>query len=210
MITILKIFIGITGLFIFISINPIYSVLSLITTFIAVGSLFIYLDITFIGLSYFIIYVGAISILFIFTIMILQTDLFINPSFKEKLGLKKEIPLISGIGIIFLLGNGENKNILINHHIIDCILDTNFIKLSLSTSLFDYINGKKLANITEIYRTNQFIWENNLFYLSQIKFIGYNLYTYYSLWLILISFILLLAMIAPIILCLKYIEQEKK
>nr|YP_203329.1 NADH dehydrogenase subunit 6 [Zancudomyces culisetae]AAW49496.1 NADH dehydrogenase subunit 6 [Zancudomyces culisetae] len=159
----INILIFIFGLLIFLFINPIYSVLSLISVFILTGILFIFYGLTFIGLSYFIIYVGAISILFIFAIMMLETDF---PSTIKYLDLKKDIPLITGIL---------------------CILIYYYLDLS-------YINNNKniISGINNIY-----------FYSSNIKLIGYCLYTTHCLWLILISFILLLAMIGPIILCLK-------
>jgi NADH-ubiquinone oxidoreductase chain 6 len=46
-------------------------------------------------------------------------------------------------------------------------------------------------------------FDNLLIGSNQIKVIAYSLYTHLSLWLIITSFILLLAMIGPIILCFK-------
>jgi NADH-ubiquinone oxidoreductase chain 6 len=40
-------------------------------------------------------------------------------------------------------------------------------------------------------------------YLSQVQALGLSLYTYGFLWLMLISFVLLLAMLGPIALCLR-------
>src|SRR6266536_2470126 len=54
------------GLFILISKNPIVSVLFLIFLFSSVSIYLIMLGINFIGISYLLVYVGAVSILFIF------------------------------------------------------------------------------------------------------------------------------------------------
>jgi NADH-ubiquinone oxidoreductase chain 6 len=60
------------GIFVIISKNPIVSVLFLILLFSSVASYLILLDLTFIGLSYIIVYIGAVSILFLFILMLIN------------------------------------------------------------------------------------------------------------------------------------------
>ena len=60
------------GIFVIISKNPIVSVLFLILLFSSVASSLILLDLTFIGLSYIIVYIGAVSILFLFILMLIN------------------------------------------------------------------------------------------------------------------------------------------
>ena len=56
--------------------NAIYRITYLSLVFLGVSILFILLGFTFIGLTYIIVYVGAISILFVFTVMMInQVDL---------------------------------------------------------------------------------------------------------------------------------------
>ena len=52
--------------------NPIYKILSLISIFFFGSSLFLILDFYFLGLTYFIVYISAITILFLFVIMMVQ------------------------------------------------------------------------------------------------------------------------------------------
>jgi NADH-ubiquinone oxidoreductase chain 6 len=60
------------GIFIIISKNPIVSVLHLIMLFSCISLYLILLGIVFIGLSYLLVYVGAVSILFLFILMLIN------------------------------------------------------------------------------------------------------------------------------------------
>ena len=61
-----------SGIFIIISKNPIVSVLHLIALFSFISCYLILLGINFIGLSYLLVYVGAVSILFLFILMLIN------------------------------------------------------------------------------------------------------------------------------------------
>ena len=56
--------------------NPIYKILFLILLFLFSSSIFFILDFYFLGFTYFIVYIGAITILFIFIIMMIQLTHF--------------------------------------------------------------------------------------------------------------------------------------
>ena len=60
------------GILVLISKNPIVSVLFLIGLFFSLASYLIVLGISFIGLSYLLVYVGAVSILFLFILMLIN------------------------------------------------------------------------------------------------------------------------------------------
>jgi NADH-ubiquinone oxidoreductase chain 6 len=60
------------GIFVIISKNPIISVLFLIGLFASISSYLIILGLSFIGLSYLIVYIGAVSILFLFILMLIN------------------------------------------------------------------------------------------------------------------------------------------
>src|SRR5438552_12425249 len=62
----------ISSIFVIISKNPIISVLFLIGLFLSISSYLIILGINFIGLSYLLVYVGAVSILFLFILMLIN------------------------------------------------------------------------------------------------------------------------------------------
>lgn len=67
-----SIFVVFCGIVVIISKNPIISVLFLIGLFSGIASYLIILGISFIGLSYIIVYVGAVSILFLFILMLIN------------------------------------------------------------------------------------------------------------------------------------------
>jgi len=65
----------IAALFVITTQNPIYSVFNLIVLYILVAFFLIFKGITYIGLSYIIIYVGAIAILFLFILMMIDLEI---------------------------------------------------------------------------------------------------------------------------------------
>jgi NADH-ubiquinone oxidoreductase chain 6 len=86
----------ILAILVIISKNPIISVLFLIGLFLSVSSYLIILGINFIGLSYLLVYVGAVSILFLFILML------INVRISELLSnTSNSIPLAIIITIAF-------------------------------------------------------------------------------------------------------------
>ena len=60
------------GIFVIISKNPVVSVLFLIGLFLSIAIYLMLLGISFIGLSYLLVYVGAVSILFLFILMLIN------------------------------------------------------------------------------------------------------------------------------------------
>jgi len=60
------------GIFVIISKNPIVSVLFLIGLFLNIAGYLMMLGMNFIGLSYLLVYVGAVSILFLFILMLIN------------------------------------------------------------------------------------------------------------------------------------------
>jgi NADH-ubiquinone oxidoreductase chain 6 len=69
---IISIFAIICGILVIISKNPIVSVLFLIGLFAGISTYLIILGLSFIGLSYLIVYIGAVSILFLFILMLIN------------------------------------------------------------------------------------------------------------------------------------------
>jgi NADH-ubiquinone oxidoreductase chain 6 len=61
-----------SGIFIIVTKNPIVSVLYLILLFSSISCYLIFIGIKFIGLSYLLVYVGAVSILFLFILMLIN------------------------------------------------------------------------------------------------------------------------------------------
>src|ERR1700723_3277542 len=86
----------ICGILVIITKNPIVSVLFLIGLFLSISCYLIMLGLNFIGLSYLLVYIGAVSILFLFILMLINiriSELLIDTS--------NSIPLAIILGISF-------------------------------------------------------------------------------------------------------------
>ncbi|MFO7770703.1 MAG: NADH-quinone oxidoreductase subunit J [Roseovarius gahaiensis] len=89
------------GLFTVISRNPVHSVLWLILAFISAAGLFVLLGAEFVAMLLIIVYVGAVAVLFLFVVMMLDVD------FAElKAEMAKYMPLALLIGVILLMQFG--------------------------------------------------------------------------------------------------------
>ncbi len=78
--------------------NPLYAILSLIVTFFSIAALYILLNAQFLGIIQIIVYAGAIMVLFLYVLMMLNLN-------KEDEGRKQNINKFIGIfaaGILFI------------------------------------------------------------------------------------------------------------
>jgi NADH-ubiquinone oxidoreductase chain 6 len=192
-----------SGILVIISKNPIVSVLFLIGLFLSIASYLMILGLNFIGLSYLLVYVGAVSILFLFILML------INVRISELLSnTSNSIPLAIFIAILF---NYPVYQILpysiasFNSHTIDLNNTLNDIWYNNYSDYFYKLfklNSAQLDN-GEISFVTSKIWDGNLAETSHITSIGNIMYTSYSIWLILTSIILLLAMVGAIVITIK-------
>jgi NADH-quinone oxidoreductase subunit J len=86
------------GLFTVISRNPVHSVLWLILSFLSAAGLFVLLGAEFVAMLLIIVYVGAVAVLFLFVVMMLDVD------FAElKAEMARYLPLGLLIGVIVLM-----------------------------------------------------------------------------------------------------------
>ena len=159
--------------------NPIISVLLLIGLYVSVAIYIMLIGLKFIGLSYILIYVGAISILFIFILML------INIRVSELLSNS-----VNSIALIIIIGT-----------ILNSILYT---MLPNKNNIYKYndINSKHIygSNVFNISNTN---WDGCIIEYNTISSLGNTLYTDNFILLLEASFILLLAMIGAIIITIK-------
>jgi NADH-quinone oxidoreductase subunit J len=87
-----------SGLFVVVAKNPVHSVLWLILAFLSSAGLFVLLGAEFVAMLMIIVYVGAVAVLFLFVVMMLDVD------FAELRGeLAKFVPLALLIGVILLM-----------------------------------------------------------------------------------------------------------
>lgn len=174
----------ISGIFIIITKNPIVSVLFLILLFSSISCYLIFIGMKFIGLSYLLVYVGAVSILFLFILML------INIRVSELISdTNNNIPL----AILAILAFFIPFNNLLPYS------KNNFNMFGLD--LFQLID--KTVDYKQISYVSSNNWDGNIIDISDIMSIGNIMYTSYSIWLIITSLILLLAMVGSIVITIK-------
>ena len=178
-----------TGISVIISKNPIVSVLFLIGLFLAVAGYLMILGISFIGLSYLLVYVGAVSILFLFILML------INVRISEVTANSiNSVPLSTMIGIFFLitLGNSFSPSGFLNIQWYSVNNNISILLENLYSSL-----GSKLFYVMS------HVWDGNLAETSHITTIGNIIYTNFPILILLTSIILLLSMVGSILITIK-------
>lgn len=184
--------------------NPVIAVTFLIAVFVNAAGYLILTGIGFIGISYIIIYIGAITVLFLFVIMMINIKL--TDILEAGSQYTKNIPLALAIGSLFIyeiftimpfsLNNVSSISALLNMltslngFILNSEITTTFSNHALSLT--------NEAGITLNTAFNPVIADTAFVNFLQIQAIGQGLYTYGAIWLIICSVILLLAMVAPI------------
>ena len=172
------------GIFIIVTKNPIISVLYLILLFSSVSCYLIFIGIKFIGISYLLVYVGAVSILFLFILML------INIRVSELISdTNNNLPLALITIIVFFI---PFSNLLP-----DTRTKLDKIGFDYNSLLQDVTNTKQVSYVTS---KN---WDGNLLDSTDIMSIGNIMYTSYSIWLLITSIILLLAMVGSIVITIK-------
>ena len=171
--------------------NPVIAVIFLIAVFVNAAGYLILTGVGFIGITYIILYVGAITVLFLFVIMMINIKL--TDILETGSQYTKNIPLALSVGSLFL-------------YEIFTIMPFSFNNVSIISILLDFLtnlNGillkPEIINLFSVNTTyNPAIADTAFTNFLQIQGIGQGLYTYGAIWLILCSVILLLAMVAPI------------
>lgn len=186
----------ISGILVIISKNPVVSVLFLIGLFLALACYLIILGISFIGLSYLLVYVGAVSILFLFILMLINvrvSELLSNTS--------NVIPLALLTGICFIYPVYQ----ILPYSLTALNLNNLFLNISISSAYSNYLNNiisYSVDNKSIVFVTSM-LWDGSLSETAHITSLGNVMYTSYSIWLIITSVILLLAMVGAIVITIK-------
>lgn len=198
-----------SGILVITARNPVISVLFLIALFVNIAGYLILLGISFIGLAYITVYVGAIAILFLFVIFLL--DIKLAELHVDNNG--NNLPLGGIIGVAFL-------------YPLYSIIPSNITEMrSFSFYIFNWFNSKitgigehsmdSLGNSfgfkasaeslkkIEVESAITSLWDGNLTAYTEISSIGNIMYTSYLMWFFIASIILLLAMVAAISLTFK-------
>ncbi len=192
------------GISIIISKNPIFSVLFLIGLFFGIAIYLILLGLNFIGLSYLLVYVGAISILFLFILMLINVR--ISELVTEG---KNSIPL----AILTILAFNSSVNEALPHSASISDIRPNFsiaflYNLIENMPLYIYSLVYSLGKTLVMYLTyivatvKNSMWDGILIGNTHIAVIGNIFYAALYIFLIITSLILLLAMIGSIVITL--------
>ena len=189
------------GILIIINKNPIVSVIFLIGLFANISVYLILLGLTFIGLSYLIVYIGAVSILFLFILMLINirtSELQSNNRNSVSLGLF--ITILSNFTIfqilpyyMAILNSYSNK--------LNTILY--YFPWNKFSEIINYISKTLNIASTSVMFAASSNWDNNMAETGHISVIGNILYTSHNMWIFIASFILLLAMVGSIIITIK-------
>ena len=156
--------------------NPVHSVLFLILVFFNAAGLLILLGLDFFAMIFLVVYVGAIAVLFLFVVMMLNIKLAeIN---EKKL---RYLPIGGLLGILFLFE-------------MFLIVDNDLIPLLSNNT----VTNKQ--TITQIYSLDFTDWCVILETVTNINAVGTLIYTYYFYFFLIASLILLVAMIGAIVL----------
>ena len=178
--------------------NPVVAVIFLISVFVNAAGYLILLGVGFIGITYIILYVGAIAVLFLFIIMMINIKL--TDILETGSTYTQNLPLGLAVGSIFIY----LMFTIIPFSINDISVVSNV--LSIFININQFIFNSEISSLSTINITyNPTIADTTITQFLQIESIGQGIYTYGAMLLILCSMILLLSMIAPIFISRKNI-----
>lgn len=186
--------------------NPVMSVLFLISLFLHISGYLVLQGLGFLGISYLILYIGAIAILFLFVVMMLNLQLAeLNAMASE---YTQNLPL-GGIFVFLLFvelfsiipfsSHNEYKNL----NPFKIIPDVQIGIMNTMNSILHQFGYGPISRSTDVYQTYTITSDANFANLIDVQSIGFTLYTFGSVWLFVASLALLLAMIGPIVLTMK-------
>ena len=186
--------------------NPVISTLFLISLFLHVSGYLVLQGLGFLGISYLILYIGAIAILFLFVVMMLNLQLAEMNAIASE--YTQNLPL--GAIFVFLLfvelfsifpfsSNNEYKSL----NPFKIIPDMQVGIMNTFNYILHNLGYPTITNTYEVYKTFTSSPDSNFAPLIDVESIGYTLYTFGSVWLYVATLALLLAMIGPIVLTIK-------
>jgi NADH:ubiquinone oxidoreductase subunit 6 (subunit J) len=163
--------------------NPVHSVLFLILVFLNGSGLLLLIEAEFIAIMFIVVYVGAIAVLFLFVVMML--DIKIVETTKD---IYRYIPFGSFIGFIFFLE----------------------VFLVLKQDLPENLTPHS-SNLFSVFFDDSYVdWSKLIDSITNLESLGQILYTYYFIYFLLAGLILLVAMIGAIVLTMQLNRQVRR
>ena len=173
--------------------NPVVAVIFLISLFINTAGYLIFLGIGFVGISYIIIYIGAITVLFLFVIMMVNIRLLDILEIGSE--YTKNLPLAFIVGALFIYEIFSIISFSLNDVTV-LKLPVEFLTYINSLILNSNVDSFNLPVVSIAYYSPDILIGD----FTQIAVLGQGIYTYGALWLLISSIILLLAMVSAIFL----------
>ncbi|MEP2775120.1 MAG: NADH-quinone oxidoreductase subunit J [Luteolibacter sp.] len=161
--------------------NPVSSALAMVTSFVGLAALFIGLSAFFVGVIQILVYSGAIMVLFLFIIMLLDLK-------DEKRRSQSYAPLVGGlslVGVFFIQLVGVLSNKLANQ--VAPTLDAE----TLAKASEGFLNDGKSTKISEALASGS---------LPDVHLIGHTLFTQYNLPLQILGVLLLVSTVGVVVL----------
>jgi NADH-quinone oxidoreductase subunit J len=168
-----------SGVLVIISKNPVFSVLFLITAFFNVSALLFLINLEFLPVTFLVVYVGAIAVLFLFVLMMLNINLT-----ELKANTAHFIPVIVILSLTFIAQ-------------LSILTRLEFVPLS-----FSFVNSLLLsdfANFNVIFNDLSYLYSSD----DNMRLIGQILFVDFSVHFIVVAYILLLAMVGAICLTIQ-------
>lgn len=189
------------GISIIIAKNPIISIIFLIGLFATISVYLILLGLTFIGLSYLIVYIGAVSILFLFILMLINIRTSeLQSNNKNSIPLALFVTLLSNFTLFQLL---PYYMAILNNYNSKLNTIIYYLPWNRYIDIVNFINRYININNANVMFVSSKSWDGNMAETSHISAIGNILYTSHNMWIFMASFILLLSMVGAIIITIK-------
>lgn len=176
--------------------NPIYSILFLILVFALTSILFIVLNSEFLAMVLVIVYLGAVCVLFLFVVMMLNIKII---ELKRQINFIPFFFVVLSFFVIIFSEKIWNFNLILEA----------FFSLDFSLGKKNFIENF----YNERYNQSFFLSKpaaNSIWSIDIMKSLGLILYTFYILQFISASLVLLIAMIGAIFLTLEITSKGKK
>lgn len=189
------------------STNPVIAIIYLIGVFLSAALYLILIGLGFIGISYILVYIGAITVLFLFIIMMINIDILkiveVGKEYGKILPLAYSIAIFFFLFFIYLVGI-SGFGLFTNENFIESIYNS-INSFGLSNDKLEFIPFTQLAIFNSgLSAPAGMSYESYLINILQIESLGQLLYSQGAILLLITSFILLLALVTPIILSKSY------
>lgn len=178
----LCVFLLLSGLLVVLSGSPVESMISLIFMFCISGIILFIFNSEFLGVTFVIIYVGAIAVLFLFIIMMLNVKRTISSLSIKNIVLSTLFIFFSSC-IVYSVCQNEIEALLTKVTLCKYSIDNRYLAKEMNDVSFDY--------------------------LGNINILGQSLFNYYSLSFLLAGLVLLVALVGAVSLTLNFHTQKK-